>query len=150
VPVRELSLGDRIELGQTTFEVLHPEADSQGDSANDASLVLRLRFGEVSFLFPGDIEEAGEALLLADSAPAATVLKAPHHGSRTSSTPEFVAAVHPRHVVFPVGHNRFGFPHQEVVERYRAAGATTWRTDESGAITFKSDGHVVEAEPWLR
>ena len=150
VAVRELAAGDRVEVGGAAFEVLHPASIVEGDSANDASLVLRLRFQQASFLFAGDIEEAGEQALLSQADPAATVLKAPHHGSRTSSTREFVAAVHPRHVVFDVGRNRFGFPHPEVVARWQAAGAVPWRTDESGAITFRSDGRTIDAEAFLR
>jgi len=150
VPVRELSAGDRVDLGSALVEVLHPARGWEGYSENDASLVLRLRFKEVSFLFPGDIEAAGEDALLSSGDPATTVLKAPHHGSRTSSTPDFVSRVHAAHVVFPVGHNRFGFPHPEVVERWRAAGAQTHRTDTEGAIRVETDGQTVRVEPFVR
>jgi competence protein ComEC len=76
-----------------------------------------------------------------------TVLKAPHHGSRTSSSPEFVRRVRPKHVVFCVGrNNRFGFPHREVEGRYTAEGAQCHRTDLDGAVTVKSDGKTVTVE----
>ncbi|MET0378565.1 MAG: hypothetical protein ABW049_06175, partial [Spongiibacteraceae bacterium] len=75
-------------------------------------------------------------LLGAKLAPA-TVLIAPHHGSRSSSSPTFVAAVQPRYVVFSAGyHNSFGHPHVRVVERYQQAGAQLFNTASSGAITF--------------
>jgi len=75
------------------------------------------------------------------------VLKAPHHGSDTSSTPAFVAKTRPRFVVFCVGrNNRFDFPRADVVARWEAAGARCLRTDLDGAITFHSDGHEVTVE----
>jgi len=148
VPVRELSGGERISLSSATVEVLQPSPE--GLSANDASLVLRVRFKEASFLFPGDIEAAGEAGVLARCDPRSTVLKAPHHGSRTSSTEEFVAAVHPEHVFFTLGRNRFGFPHPEVVARYRAIGSGVHRTDTEGALTVTCDGSRIEVEPFIR
>jgi competence protein ComEC len=92
-------------------------------------------------LLTGDIEEAAEESL--DPGPA-TILKVPHHGSRTSSTPKFVAAVRPRFAVFCVGRgNRFNFPNQDVERRYRAIGSQCFRTDLDGAIAFESDGRDV-------
>src|SRR6185295_15943946 len=83
---------------------------------NDDSLVLKLRWGQVTFLLTGDIEAAGEASL---GSVRAQVLKVPHHGSRSSSTAGFVAAVSPRLALVSVGHrNRFGHPHPDVVGRY--------------------------------
>jgi competence protein ComEC len=111
---------------------------------NDASLVLRVGFGSTAFLLPGDVERAGEEAALATGRTlAADVVKVPHHGSRTSSSAAFVAAVRPRWAAVSVGAgNRFGFPHPEALERWSAAGATIVRTDE-GAIRFLSDGRVV-------
>lgn len=149
IPVRELTAGDRIRLGDAWLEVLAPSSEAQTLGANDASLVLRLRFGATSFLFPGDIEKPGEENLLGRCDPSSTLLKVPHHGSRTSSTPSFVERVHPQHVVIPVGRNRFGFPHEEVVARYRQIGAAIHRTDLEGAITAWSDGASLHVEPFL-
>src|SRR6185312_11325252 len=90
------------------------------------------------------VEGAGEELLAPGEV---TVLKAPHHGSRTSSSAEFIHRVRPRHVIFCVGrHNRFGFPHPDVEARYQAEGARCYRTDLDGAVTVKSDGHDVQVE----
>jgi competence protein ComEC len=151
-PLREKQTVSDIELGAAPFtlgearlEVLAPPVDRillEGE--NDRSMVLRVRHGDVVFLLTGDIEEAGEESLRPGPV---TVMKAPHHGSRTSSTPGFVANAKPKHVVFCVGRgNRFGFPNAEVVERYEALGARCYRTDLDGAITFKSDGHDVQVE----
>ncbi len=122
-------------------------------SANDNSVVLHLALGEISFLLPGDLEAPGEAALIQSAPPQlrATVLKAPHHGSSTSSTPEFVAQVAPQHVVYSVGRRgRFAFPRPSVVARWRAAGARGWRTDRHGAITFRTEGRSLQVQPFLR
>ena len=106
--------------------------------------MLLVRHGEVSFLLAGDVEAAGEAALHLG---AVTVVKAPHHGSDTSSTPTFVAQTRPKHVVFCVGRrNRFDFPRADVVRRWQAVGARCHRTDVDGAITFSSDGRDVTVE----
>ncbi len=137
-----------------TVEVLHPLGGPDRPAypelgANDNSLVLRLTHGSVRILLPGDLEHEGESLLLASPYDlTADLLKAPHHGSRTSSTEAFIRAVKPRHVVFCVGKNNlFGFPRAEVVGRYDAAGCRRFRTDE-GSVTFVSDGTSIEARPF--
>jgi competence protein ComEC len=111
-----------------------------GLSANDASLVVRLEYGGQSLLFAGDIEEAGEAELVARGrlgVPVrADLLKVPHHGSRTSSSDELLEAVRPALAVMSLGRqNRFRFPAPEVVARYEAAGVRLLRTDLHGAVT---------------
>ncbi len=146
VPRRVLGAGDRLERAGVLIEVLGPpDIDGQKDDPlleeNDASLVLRVVHGDVSVLLPGDIEEIGEWALVESGANVqAQLLKAPHHGSRTSSTPGLLDAVQPGHVVFCVGHrNRFGFPHRDVVERYEARNCSLHRTDR-GPVHFTSDG----------
>ena len=132
------------------IEVLHPLVGGAvhvvpGWSENDNSIVLRLSYGGRAVLLAGDIERRAERRLVEQSAPgaiAADVLKAPHHGSRTSSTAPLVDAVHPSLVLLSVGaDNRWSFPAPEVVARYHAAGARTLRTDEDGAVTVRIDGH---------
>jgi len=127
-------------LGEARITVLGPPADVELlEGVNDKSVVLRVEHGEVSFLLTGDIEAAGEEILPLDRP--VTVVKAPHHGSRTSSSEPFVARASPQFVVFCVGlRNRFGFPHSNVVERYKSAGSRCFRTDRDGAIRFESDG----------
>lgn len=109
-------------------------------SENDASLVIRLDGPGGSALLMGDAEAAAEATLVARGVGPVDVLKAGHHGSKTSSTEAFVAAVQPRHVVFTTGrHNRYGFPHPPVTRRYRAHGVQMWRTDRHGMVQIHLD-----------
>ncbi len=131
-----------LRLGEAQIDVLGPPADSLLlKGLNDRSVVLRVRHQQVSFLLTGDIEADGEQLLTPGTT---TVLKAPHHGSRTSSTSAFLEKAGPRFVVFCVGRgNRFGFPNEAVVRRYRAIGSECFRTDFDGAIAFESDGRDV-------
>lgn len=109
-----------------------------GKSSNARSCVLRVTGPAGVLLLPGDVEAPQERQLLTRLAPddiAADVLIAPHHGSTTSSTVPFVAAVHPRIVVFQVGYrNRFGHPRAVVVQRYRQTCSTLLRTDSQGEI----------------
>ncbi|MBX5480958.1 MAG: DNA internalization-related competence protein ComEC/Rec2 [Myxococcaceae bacterium] len=137
-------------LGEATIEVLGPPEDRLLlEAANDRSVVVRVTHGQVSFLLTGDIEEAGEAALLAGLEPV-TVVKVPHHGSRTSSSEAFVRALRPRVAVFCVGRdNRFGFPHEEVETRWAEAGARCFRTDLHGAVRVESDGTDVKVIPFL-
>jgi len=136
------------------FELLHPTADSyaiDGLKSNDRSCVLRIATPQGAVLLTGDIEARSERELLtrAPAALRAEVLVAPHHSSRTSSTPEFIAAVQPRWAVLPVGYrNRFGHPQEEVVERYRASGAQMLRTDHAGAVLVRIDGEGIAVEAY--
>jgi competence protein ComEC len=122
------------------FEIVHPVLSAYTGGArktNDLSCVLRIVSGGGSVLLTGDIEAASEAEILArDAAIGAEVLVVPHHGSRTSSTPAFVAAVSPLFAVIAAGYrNRFGHPRGEILTRYSHAGAARPRTDRDGAIT---------------
>jgi len=125
-------------LGEAQVEVLSPPGEDHAlQTVNDRSLVLRVRAGSASLLLPGDIEAPAEEALHPGQL---SVVKAPHHGSRTSSTRELVDETRPGLVVFSVGaHNRFGFPHPEVVGRWRAVGSRTLRTDLDGAVRISSD-----------
>ncbi len=112
-----------------------------GLGVNDDSLVVRLEFAGRSVLFTGDLEAPGEAALVEALPPGALhvdVVKAPHHGSRTSSSPALVGATAPALVVVSCGvANRFGFPAATVVERWQAAGARVLRTDQAGAVKLR-------------
>src|SRR5690606_25009676 len=113
VPVRRLAKGDRYEISGVTMDVLWPASTQAMGSDNNSSLVLRFLFGDRSFLFTGDIEKEAEAEILASGVLLRSdVVKVPHHGSRTSSTPEFVNAISPKLAVIPVGRrSMFGHPH---------------------------------------
>jgi competence protein ComEC len=119
------------------FELLHPASGTAPGKRNNLSCVLRIVAGGKSLLITGDIERAAEAqMLTAGRQLKSDVVLVPHHGSRTSSTAEFVAAVAPSWAIVPVGYrSRFGHPTAEVLERYRAAGAQILRTDRDGAVT---------------
>lgn len=111
-------------------------------TGNNASCVLQVSTASGSVLLPGDIEKGAEAWLVKHRKPAlvSDILVAPHHGSNTSSTAEFIAAVDPRHVLFPIGYrNRYGFPRPQVTSRYRDAGVTMLDSSRHGAITFHLD-----------
>jgi competence protein ComEC len=146
--VRRLRLGTepfRRDFGPVSLTLLWPQAPLGYDpdlGENDNSLVFRLTYGSFSALLPGDIEADAERALLATGVELESdVLKAPHHGSDTSSTQPFVDRVRPRDVVFSVGpRNRFGFPRASVVARYAGIAARLGRTDLDGAITFLVDG----------
>ncbi|HMA32592.1 MAG TPA: DNA internalization-related competence protein ComEC/Rec2 [Casimicrobiaceae bacterium] len=133
--------GDRWQWDGVAFEVMHPARSAYRDAerkSNDLSCVLRIVSKGGRVLLTGDIEAVSEHELLARdaSALAADVLVVPHHGSRTSSTPAFIAAVSPRSAVVAAGyHNRFGHPRGEILARYVRAGAGCPRTDLEGGIT---------------
>ena len=149
--VEEVQVGQPpFSLGEATLEVLGPPVDRELlEGANDRSVVVRVRHGDVTVLLAGDIEEDGEAALAQAVGPV-TVLKVPHHGSRTSSTAPLLERTRPRHAVFCVGRrNRYGFPHPEVEARYRALGTQCWRTDRDGAVTLESDGQDVRLVSFL-
>ena len=136
--------GEQWRWDGVTFRILGPDIGA-GGSRNDRSCVLRVSGPGGSVLFPGDIEKGGEHALLDDGAGrlSAQVLVAPHHGSNSSSTPPFVAAVHPRYVVFSTGYrNRYHFPRPRVVARYRRIGARLLNTAHAGAVTFVVDSRA--------
>ncbi len=129
------------------FAVLHPSQRSYADSRlrdNHRSCVLRAESAGGSVLVAADIEAADESQMVAAYGAElhSMLLVAPHHGSRTSSTTDFIAAVRPAWVIFTVGaHNRFGHPHGEVVARYRAQGCALWRSDRAGLVAVRFSPH---------
>ncbi|MBW2269730.1 MAG: DNA internalization-related competence protein ComEC/Rec2 [Deltaproteobacteria bacterium] len=138
----ERGAGDAaVELGRLRVTPLWPARDFEG-SRNDRSLVVRVETEAGSLLFPGDLEAAGEAALLASDAELASdVLKLPHHGSRTSSTLAFLRAVSPDLVVATAPcRSRFGMPHAEVVGRVARRGAAFWWTGRDGAVWVRLAG----------
>ena len=129
------------------IEVLWPEDRFVQDpnDRNNASIVFRLTYGQVSFMFPGDAEGQAERAILAGGADLrSAVLKVGHHGSRTSTSEAFLEAIDPQIAVISAGQgNRYGHPHPEVLDRLNQAGVQIYRTDLSGTITITTDGSTL-------
>ena len=131
-----LQNGDSFILGDAMVTFLRTR-ETFSDS-NNGSLVTRIDCGGASFLFPGDAENPAEQALLSDGANvSATVLHVGHHGSLTSTSAAFLAAVAPRYAVVSVGANDYGHPSERVMERIQNFGAAIYRTDQVGDITFE-------------
>ena len=130
--------------------VRHPPVPDweRQDVRNDDSIVLELRWRDVSIVFTGDIGRETEADISGLFAPAPLrVLTVPHHGSNTSSSDGFIHALAPDVAVVSVGRsNNFGHPSRVVLERYRQAGAAIFRTDQDGAVTLDTDGTSLDIE----
>jgi competence protein ComEC len=141
---KKLFLGD-----ETTIALLNPPEvlltdayPSRGRVFNDRSVVVRIQNGRHSFLFTGDIERRGEQGIVASGAPLeSTVLKVPHHGSKGSLDPEFLARVCPQIGVISVGaRNPYGHPTPEALSAYESLSTRLYRTDRDGAVMVRSDG----------
>jgi len=127
-------------------EIVHEEVSPS--AKNDDSLVLRLHYGSETILLPGDAEKQAEREILSENSPEAmhsNVLKIGHHGSKNSTTPEFLAAVQPRVGIISAGEdNPYGHPSPELLERLKSAGVQTLRTDRDGAVHVLTDGTRLE------
>jgi competence protein ComEC len=145
---RACAAGAQWEWDGVRFQILHPHPSWAGARRNDTSCVLRVSAAGGAMLLTGDIERAAEQAILGTHPSLKTdVLLVPHHGSRTSSTPEFLSAVAPRWAVLPVGYrNRFGHPAREVLERYHGAGASVLRTDLDGAVRIQLTNEGVQVD----
>jgi competence protein ComEC len=138
-------------FGTARVEVLWPcPAHDSGLGENDNSFVMSIAFGRRRVLFTGDVEAlAEEELVRLGPRLRADVLKVPHHGSRTSSSPALLDRVRPMLAVVSSGRtNRFGHPHPEVVSRFRARAIPLFRIDEDGGVEVTSDGVSIEARAW--
>ena len=144
-----------VDLGDgAILQILFPDRDPTGMETNMSSIVARLVYGENEFLFTGDSPQAIEKYLVSLSQGQtfgtgavqgltliSDVLKAGHHGSKTSNSAEFVSAVSPQYAVISVGKdNRYGHPNQETLDTFTNFGAQILRTDQSGRVVLKSDG----------
>ena len=143
IPYSPVRAGDTIEVTGITLSVIHPDEDGFDTyRINDSSVVLRFVYGEIAFLFTGDAERAAERAILAGGAEiSSNILKVGHHGSSTSSTREFLAAVGPEVAIVMVdGNNRYGLPSMEVISALEAMGSRVYRTDTNGSIVVSTDG----------
>ncbi|MFQ5771955.1 MAG: ComEC/Rec2 family competence protein, partial [bacterium] len=133
--------------------VLHPTEEFLAQnrfSINDGSLVLKISYGEVDFLFVGDVEINGELNFLTyDNLLASEVLKVGHHGSRTSSSQLLLSKIQPKITIISVGEfNKFNHPHREALQRLNAVGAKVLRTDQNAAVILKTDGKEFKQIHW--
>jgi len=133
--------GDGVSMGGLKMIVLNPDREYRADNLNNASLVMKIIYGERSFLFTGDIERDMEERLIMKNAPLrADVLQVPHHGSNNSNTLPFLMAVRPGLAVLSVGKGVMGLPGKEALERYRKLSIPVLSTLENGFISVCSDG----------
>lgn len=121
-----------------TLSVLSPYPDDKFDNLNDYSIVTRLQAGENSVLFTGDIESPAEkSLLLSNQFLKSDIIKSPHHGSTTSSTLAFMRIVNPNIAIISCGeNNKYGHPHQEILDLYKNNNIDVRRTDQEGTIIY--------------
>ena len=150
--VRWLKLGENIKLGGIKGQVLWPPAGYAPTNPNNASLVFSLQLENgARILFPGDIEAKAESGMMAHAMTAFDIMLMPHHGSATSSTPEFVRVAMPKVVIAQTGYaNRYGFPKAQVVRRYEHAGAQILNTAQGAVMVVpddKDETHAVYAAP---
>ncbi len=149
IPYNVPKTGDHIMLDEK-IDVTVLNANETASDNNDASIVLKLTYGDISFLLTGDAGVALEKEMLAQDVKA-TVLKAGHHGSNTSSSQSFIQAVHPEVTILSYGKdNKYGHPHVEVVERLQAIGSKIYATAETGSVIVSTDGgnYDVSANEW--
>ncbi len=149
VPWHRVARGTVITLGDgVALRVLAPPRTTAAGRVNNSSIVLRLEYGQTAFLLTGDAEAESETEMLSTGQNVAcNVLKVGHHGSRASTSAELLAAAHPRIAVISVNAgNGQGYPHPDLLERLRGAGAKVYRTDQHGSITCLSDGAQVRVE----
>lgn len=120
-----------------------PDHEKYAENVNNTSIVVKLTYGDATYLFTGDAEHEVEADLVQQFDVDVDILKVGHHGSKTSSTHEFLREVTPEYAIISAGkNNRYGHPHAQAVDRLRDSGAEIIRTDQDGTITFHSDGGV--------
>ncbi|MCL2168828.1 MAG: DNA internalization-related competence protein ComEC/Rec2 [Defluviitaleaceae bacterium] len=142
IPVTYVQSGDVIEFGEMRLYVLFPHANRIFQGENDNSIVLHAVHGGVSMLLTGDIEQAAEAYLVREGlAPTAHILQVAHHGSRTSTTLDFLRAVEPQAAIISAGRNNiFGHPHDTVMSRLRRYTDAYFVTSSRGAVMVRTDG----------
>lgn len=149
--VRGLMRGDVIDLGGgVRVDVLFPDRDMRTADTNTASIIVRVSYGAHSFLLTSDSPTAIENYLFSQygNALQSTVLKAGHHGSNTSNDVLFVGTVSPEYVVYSRGcDNRYGHPHQEVLDVFERFEVTAYDTCTNGTIVFESDGETLNVKP---
>lgn len=170
VPVRLIHTGERVESGALSLFCLHPAEGYANEDTNAYSTVLYLKYGQFSALFTGDLEGEGEELVTKflcgqegqtdlwhsgevskETAGNISLLKVAHHGSKYSTSEEFLSAASPRIAVISAGRNNsYGHPHTETLERLEKQGCAVFQTPESGAVTVRVKGKRVYVEKYVQ
>ncbi|PLS01215.1 DNA internalization-related competence protein ComEC/Rec2 [Neobacillus cucumis] len=137
IPIIKVSSGDHWRQNESDFFILSPEKNFSGER-NRGSIALVAEIGGLRWFFGGDLDQEGEERIIKKNPHLSVdVLKTGHHGSKTSSAEDFIKQIKPKVALISAGeHNRFGHPHQEVLERLEAAQTKIYRTDQQGAITY--------------
>lgn len=152
LPRKQIAHGVEIDILYPLDDFLEKKGTEKWRNTNNNSMVIRVSLGSISFLFPGDImaEAEKELIDIFQTKLASTVLLAPHHGSKSSSSALFLDRVAPQIVAISSGwKNSFKFPHPEVLQQYRQRGYQIFRTDTCGAITFITDGENLLVKPFV-
>jgi competence protein ComEC len=150
IPTRSLREGDAFQFADSSVAVLAPMKGYEpgAEATNNDSLVLHVAYGATSVMLEGDAEAPIEDAMLAESGLESTLLKVGHHGSLTSTRPEFLARVAPQWAVISCGlHNRYHHPREEVLEELQDSHVRTLRTDIDGAVCFRLNGKTLVADP---
>ncbi len=144
IPVLPAVPGEQYEIAGVALEILAPLEEDE--NLNNMSVVVKMRYQDASFLFDGDAESGAERAMLASGEDLrADILKVGHHGSRTSSTKDYLEAVQPEIAVISCGEgNSYGHPHQQTLDKFNALGIRSFRTDVNGTITIGTDGNTYE------
>lgn len=135
-------VGDTINMGNALFEVLSVDG---GNNLNDSSIILKLTYGKLSYLFMGDLSSSVEKKLIDRGTDIkADVIKIGHHGAKSSTSKKFLDIVNPKYAIISVGdNNNYGHPHKELLSRLDKKGIITYRTDYNSTIILISDGENI-------
>ena len=145
VPYVVVRKGDAIRYGEAVLSILSPdEALVRNEEVNESTVVVRLDYGALSALYTGDIGAPAETALVKSKSIDVDVLKVPHHGSRFSSSKEFLKAVSPKIAVIEVGKNTYGHPTPAALGRLKDAGAEIFRTDKNGRVEISKKDESME------
>lgn len=144
LPINAPKVGKEFKLGKADCTILSPAKENY-DDINDSSIVLKVKFKDTSFLFTGDAgKEAEEEMILSNLDLKADVLKIGHHGSKTSTTNEFLEKVNPEYAVISVGkNNEYGLPNEITMNKLKEKEIIVYRTDESESIVACSNGSYI-------
>ena len=145
VPVLIMDADSSLREGDLEIQALYPKSGCEAEAGNEASLVLDIRYRDFSVLMTGDLGKDGEQILLdQNKLNRYTILKLGHHGSKNSSSQEFLQKVHPKYAFISAGtDNIYGHPHKEVLDLLEKTGIIIYRTDQQGAVEAETDGETL-------